>query len=147
MRKRQLASILAGLATVLGLSTTPTQAIVILDSTWKANGGSPGHETEGFGANAALAQQPQFAGAVSVAVSNGAGSGTWIGDDAEGHAYILTAAHLVVDTDENNAFTGFEQPKFVTASSDIGGHFVEYQATKIIVHPHVMQRRDSRTAS
>ena len=135
MRTSKLLQVTGGVFAALLLSSLPTQAIVILDSTWKANGGGPGHETEGFGANAALAQQPQFAGAVSVAVSNGAGSGTWIGDDAAGHAYILTAAHLVVDTDDNNDFTGFEQPKFVTATSDIGGQFVEYQATKIIVHP------------
>lgn len=125
----------AGLVAALILSTTPTQAIVILDSTWKANGGAPGKEAQGFEANAALAQQPQFAGAVSIAVSNGAGSGTWIGDDPQGHAYILTAAHLVVDTDDKNNFVGVEKPKFVTALSDIGGQLVEYPVTKIAVHP------------
>ena len=73
---------------------SPANAVVILDSTWKANGGSKGHEAAGFSAHFALANEPQFASKVGLwGGDDYSGSGTWIGNDDEGHAYILTAAH------------------------------------------------------
>ena len=74
----------------------PSGAVIVLDSTWRAEGGRPGRESRGFRAHIALANQPQFAGLVSFSNDDGeiwgAASGTWIGNDASG-GYILTAGH------------------------------------------------------
>jgi hypothetical protein len=77
----------------------PAGAVVILDSTWRAEGGRPGRESAGFRAHIALANQPQFAGLVSFSRDGqiwGSGSGTWIAN-VGGRGCILTAAHLFDD--------------------------------------------------
>ncbi|MBP2313130.1 S1 family peptidase [Azospirillum soli] len=76
----------------------PLPAVVILDSTWREEGGARGREADGFSAHIRLANQPQFRSLVALAYEEdgewGAGSGTWLGnDDAHGHAYVLTSAH------------------------------------------------------
>lgn len=92
-RRRALAA-LAG--TSLTAAIRPAGAVVILDSTWKAEGGGPGHESEGFGAHIALANQPQFDSLVAFSSDEGASwgeaSGTWIGN-VDGRARVLTAGH------------------------------------------------------
>jgi len=78
----------------------PAGAVVILEATWRANGGAPGHWDQGFAQHQALAAQPQFR--VMVALSQdggkeyGVASGIWIGNQ-DGHAMILTAAHVFDD--------------------------------------------------
>ena len=74
----------------------PTGAVSILDSTWSAEGGAAGREWAGFGAHLRLAAEPQFRPVLAFATEGkvwGGASGTWIGND-DGHAYILTAAHI-----------------------------------------------------
>lgn len=78
----------------------PAGAVIVLDSTWWREGGRPGHETKGFGAHIALANQPQFASLVAMARNRGgddpgwgAASGTWIGN-VGGRGRILTSAHV-----------------------------------------------------
>ncbi len=73
----------------------PASAVVILDSTWAEEGGTPDDPAAGFGAAKALANEPQFAASVALRKDGGAWgacSGVWIGND-EAHAYVLTAAH------------------------------------------------------
>lgn len=78
--------------------TAPLQAgaVVVLDSTWREEGGRRGREDQGFGAHIRLAHQPQFDALMSFyGVEEedwGVASGTWIGND-QGKGYILTAAH------------------------------------------------------
>jgi hypothetical protein len=75
-------------------------AVVILDSTWKENGGTRAHPERGFKANADLARQPQFRALVSISGEDGEswgiGSGTWIGN-RNGLGYVMTAAHVMED--------------------------------------------------
>jgi len=93
-RRRFLAGSLG--ATML-TATRPSGAVVVLDSTWQAEGGRPGRESAGFRAHMALARQPQFASLVALSGDGGhnwaTASGTWIGND-DGHSYVLTAAHV-----------------------------------------------------
>lgn len=86
----RLFAVLSTLAAV----ANPAFAVVTLDSTWEANGGTEGAEAQGFGAHEALAMQPQFAAIFGLwDGTDYLGSGTWIGNDDAGHGYILTAAH------------------------------------------------------
>ncbi|NLY28074.1 MAG: peptidase S1 [Alcaligenaceae bacterium] len=86
-------TLLTGLAT----SVPPEAgAVVILDSTWREEGGRKGREWQGFDAHIALAAEPQFRGVLALATdaeSWGEASATWIGND-EKHAYLLTSAHI-----------------------------------------------------
>lgn len=79
----------------------PAPAVVILDSTWREEGGKPGQEADGFGAHVALANQPQFRAVLALDAADGSedgvGSGTWIGND-DRYGYVLTAAHNFDDT-------------------------------------------------
>ncbi len=92
-RRRTIAA-LAGVS--VAAAARPSEAVVILDSTWKAEGGRPGRESAGFGAHIALANQPQFNSLVAFSSDDGESwgqaSGTWIGN-VDGRACILTAAH------------------------------------------------------
>lgn len=88
-------------STALAAATRPAGAVIILDSTWRAEGGRPGRESDGFRAHIALANQPQFAALVALAYVLdeeewgpwGAASGTWIANSG-GAGYVLTAAHV-----------------------------------------------------
>jgi hypothetical protein len=86
-RRRLLAGCLAG--GTVAASATSARAVIILDSTWRAEGG--------FRAHVALANQPQFASVIALSADEGevwgAASGTWLGN-VGGRARILTAAHV-----------------------------------------------------
>ncbi len=92
-RRRILAAV-AGAS--LGAAIRPADAVVILDSTWNAEGGGPGRESAGFGAHIALANQPQFDSLVAFSSDEGEdwghASGTWIGN-IDGRGRVLTAGH------------------------------------------------------
>jgi hypothetical protein len=94
-RRRLLAAGLVGASSAAVLR--PAGAVIVLDSTWRAEGGRPGHESEGFGAHIALAHQPQFKGVIAMSDDGGGiwgnATGTWMGN-VDGHARILTAAHV-----------------------------------------------------
>src|SRR5947209_20314151 len=95
-RRRTLVA-LAGIS--VAAAARPSGAVIILDSTWRAEGGRPGRESAGFRAHIALANQPQFARLVSFSRDEevwGSGSGTWIAN-VGGRGRILTAAHLFDD--------------------------------------------------
>ncbi len=80
----------------LAVLAPQAQAVIILDSTWRQEGGARGREWAGFAAHLRLAAEPQFKPVLAFATDGktwGEASGTWIGNDA-GHAYILTAAHI-----------------------------------------------------
>ncbi len=74
----------------------PAGAVVVLDGTWRAEGGRPGREDGGFGAHEALARQPQFASVMALSEDDGdswnTASGTWIGNVA-GAGVVLTSGH------------------------------------------------------
>jgi len=87
---------------VIGLFMPGTpQAVVILDSTWREEGGRSGREADGFTAHIKLANEPQFRSLVALSDDGGkvwgVGSGTWIGND-DAHGYVLAAAHSFDDT-------------------------------------------------
>jgi len=83
--------------TSLAVTLRPAGAVIVLDSTWRAEGGGPGQESRGFRAHVALANQPQFAGLIPLSHAGddewGVGSGTWIGNFG-GFGHVLTAAHV-----------------------------------------------------
>lgn len=83
------------------LAPQAAPAVVILDSTWREEGGGRGREAAGFGAHIRLARQPQFRSLVAVSYDDGetwgSGSGTWIGND-DAHGYVLTSAHVLEES-------------------------------------------------
>jgi len=89
------------LAAVGLLMPQAAPGVVILDSTWREEGGGRGRETAGFGAHIRLAHEPQFRSLVSLSYDDGetwgSGSGTWIGND-DSYGYVLTSAHVMDDT-------------------------------------------------
>lgn len=114
-------------------------AVIILDSTWAAEGGSKRAPADGFEAAKALAHQPQFAATIAFAENDGEPnwgecSGTWIGnDEAAGVAYVLTAAHCFPEggsasdylyrSTGGSVFEGSEliiHPEYVDVSSTTG---------------------------
>lgn len=106
------------------LGAVPAGAVVVLDSTWAEEGGRKGAEAAGFAAHEALAMEPQFAAIFGL--WDGAaytGSATWIGNDAAGHGWLLTAAH---NFDDGAAVADF------TYYSREGG---EYFGEEVFIHP------------
>lgn len=88
--------VIAALALALA---APAHAVVILEDTWRAEGGSDENWAAGFSAHDALAAQPQFRAMVALTQDErewGVASGVWIGNGG-GSAYILTAGHVVTD--------------------------------------------------
>lgn len=96
----------------------PANAVIILDSTYKA---------EGYKAAEALAAQPQFAAVFAFcdSIDDGCGnaSGTWIGND-DAHGYILTAAH--------NFDGGYGIDTWAYRSKE--GRY--YKASAVTIHPN-----------
>jgi hypothetical protein len=94
-RRRVVAGALA--STALAGAIRPAGAIIIQDSTWRAEGGRPGRERDGFRAHIALANQPQFDSLVALSKDNGQewndASGTWLGNFG-GVGHVLSAAHV-----------------------------------------------------
>lgn len=74
---------------LLAATPRPSGAVIILDSTWRAE--------DGFRAHLALADQPQFASVIALSSDDGqvwgSASATWLGN-LRGRARILTAAHI-----------------------------------------------------
>lgn len=99
MRQLIVAFSLLGLAAIA--SAAPVAAAVILDDTWRANGGSEKDWSAGFGPAMALAAKPQFAAVIGMGGEDQSEgyrcTGTWLGNDDNGHAFVLTAAHCVAD--------------------------------------------------
>lgn len=88
---------------LLGASLLPAvafrhdaRAVVILDTTWRAEGGRPGREVEGYAAHIELAHQPQFNCLVALSQDEGEewddASATWLGN-FDGAGWLLTAGH------------------------------------------------------
>jgi hypothetical protein len=79
---------------------SPAAAVVAVEQTWRANGGSEQHWDQGFSAHEALAAQPQFRAMVALSQDGGkeygVASGVWIGNH-NGRAMILTAGHVFSD--------------------------------------------------
>lgn len=111
------------------------QAVVILDSTWAAHGGTEENPAAGFGAHIALANQPQFDAAVSFSTDGeafGACSGTWIGN-FDGAGYVLTAGHCF------EAGAGADAYVYRTQGGGL------YRGTELFVHPRWNGDLDTRT--
>lgn len=104
--KSRIVSALLGTALLSLAAAGPAHAVIILDSTWADQGGADGAEGDGFGAAKALAMEPQFCAIMSFFDGEQIGaSGTWIGNDEDGNAYVLTAAHNFGDGDDPNTWT------------------------------------------
>jgi hypothetical protein len=99
-RRQLLAGVLVP-ATFFSAALRPAGAVVILDSTWRAEGGRSGRESEGFVAHEALARQPQFASVMALSEDDGEtwgeASGTWIGNmpgpNGASEGVVLTSGH------------------------------------------------------
>ncbi|MER2605059.1 MAG: trypsin-like serine protease [Siculibacillus sp.] len=132
--RRALLAAAVLLAAVVGAD--PATAVVVLDETWKAEGGAKGREAEGFGAHLRLAAEPQFRAVLALARPDGEwgeASGTWIGNDDDGHAWILTAAHVYDLPAEAGAYV-VREPNGRTLVAD-----------QIRVHPKWNGDTDTRT--
>lgn len=103
----------------------PAPAVIILDSTWSQNGGARGAWDAGFGAHFDLAAQARFAAIMGFwdGTQYGA-SGTWIGNDADGNAYILTAAHNFDGGNDASAWVYYTR-------EDVG-----YDGLDLWIHPN-----------
>lgn len=97
------------------------RAVIILDSTYKA---------EGYKAAEALAAEPQFAAVFAFCNGEndgcGSASGTWIGND-DSHGYILTAGH--------NFGEGFVADSWVYRSK--AGKY--YKGAAVVVNPNYLR--------
>jgi len=85
-----------GLVAMFAPLAPPSSAVVILDSTWRKEGGTRKRPWAGFDAHIRLAADPRFLPVLALSTDEetwGEATGTWIGNDAT-HAYILTAAHI-----------------------------------------------------
>lgn len=123
--KSKTISALLGMALLGVAAAGPAQAVIILDSTWADQGGAAGAEGAGFGAAKALAMEPQFCAIMSFYDGEQiGGSGTWIGNDADGTAYVLTAAHN---------FGGDGEPTRWTYYSRAG---TEFTGKAVHIHPN-----------
>lgn len=114
------------LAAGLAAFAPPADAVIILDSTWREEGGRRGREADGFGAHIALANRPPFDGVIAFSSDGdtwGDCSGTWIGNDG-GVAYVLTSAHCFADA-------GSKASMYIYRSRD--GSI--YEGLEVIFHP------------
>lgn len=104
-RRRAVAGAIAS-ASLVG-TIRPAGAVIILDSTWSAEGGRPGHDKDGFRAHIALANQPQFDSLIALSEDDGEewddASGTWVGNFG-GVGYVLTAAHVYKHGEQANSY-------------------------------------------
>lgn len=120
---------------VTTLSAPPAASVVVLDGTWRSEGGRKGREWAGFGAHVRLAAEPQFAAVVALGVDEenwGEASGTWIGNHKD-RGYILTAAHV---------FEPLADPETFLVRSP-GGRV--HRADRIWVHPDWNGDTETRT--
>jgi hypothetical protein len=120
------------LALAIMAAPLPVAAVVVLDSTWAEHGGKPGAWSRGFDAHFDLAAQPQFAGIVGFWDGEQyGGSGTWIGNDADGHAYVLTAAH---NFDDGGSFDSW----YYYSRND-----AEFEGMDLWIHPKYDENDDA----
>ena len=109
MSRRRASRVAMLLAAAIGfaLAAGTARAVIVIDETWRAEGGAPGQEPDGFAAHVALAHQPQFKGLVAFSSDDGEEwndcSGTWLGNFG-GAGYVLTAAHCFKPADGADAF-------------------------------------------
>ena len=114
----------AGVLTAAVIACGPASAVIVLDSTWSENGGSFWDSDAGFDAHFALAAQDDFAAIIGLWDGEQfGGSGVWIGNDAEGHAYVLTAAHNFDDDADPAAWLYYTRDD------------TEFQGLELWVHP------------
>ena len=94
-RRRLLTGLLATTPIVAAAQTAG--AVIIQDSTFRAEGGRPNDPLPGFRAHIALANQPQFDSLVALSEDGGDSwddcSATWLGNFG-GFGWLLTAAHI-----------------------------------------------------
>ncbi len=117
------------------LASAPASAVVILDGTWRDQGGAPGYEWVGFAAHLKLASEPQFRGVLALASDGetwGEASGTWIGND-DTHGWVLTAAHV------------FDLPARPDAYVVRAPNGSVMKADRVFVHPKWNGDAESRT--
>ena len=120
---------LAGVALIAGIGLSAAagvaRAVVILESTWAAEGGGPGAEPDGFAAHTALAYQPQFRSLVAFSGDDGESwkdcSGTWLGN-FDGAGYVLTAAHCFEPGDGADAFRYRTEGDTVREGAEVWRH-------------------------
>ena len=109
---------------VMCSGATAAFAVVILDETWTEHGGTSDEPGNGFGAHIVLADKIDFAAGIGLWDGESfAASGTWIGNDSSGSAYILTSAHN---------FEPGEDASVWTYVSSTGG---EYAGAELWIHP------------
>jgi hypothetical protein len=105
------------------LNAAAANAVVVLDQTWFEYGGSDADPSNGFGAHIALASKAEFAAGFGLWDGEVfAASGTWIGNDSEGDAYILTSAHNFEPTDDASAWSYVASTGEMFAGVDLWVH-------------------------
>lgn len=105
------------------LLATTSQAVIILDSTYKKSG---------FKKAEALALQPQFASLIFLEGDDSSGSGSWIGN-YDGHGYVLTAGHMFPKDTKPSAYS------YITIDG------TTYEGDRIYRHPLWNHNLDDRT--
>lgn len=121
MKRLRLASLACA---VIGSTATAAFPVVVLDETWAEYGGTRAEPASGFGAHITLAAKSDFS--AGFGLWDGAAftaSGTWIGNDSAGSAYILTSAHNFEPDDDASVWT------YVSST---GG---EYAGSDLWIHP------------
>jgi hypothetical protein len=106
--------------------TTPAQAVIILESTYKKSG---------FKLAESLALAPQFSSLMLLEgddEDSSSGSGSWIGNYKD-HGYVLTAAHMFEDGMQASDYT----------YSTLDG--TEYKGSEVFIHPLWNGNFDERT--
>lgn len=124
----------AALVAVVAI-TAPAEAVIVLDSTWKREGGTKADPTKGYAAHFRLAADPRFNSVLALGSDDeswGEASGTWIGND-ERHAYILTAAHV------------FDLPGSPSDYLVRGGDGTPLRPDKLWIHPKWTGDVDNQT--
>jgi hypothetical protein len=104
-RRRLLTGLLS--ATPIAGAARTAGAVIIQDSTWRAEGGRPDDGVAGFRAHIALANQQQFDSLIALSEDGGDSwddcSATWLGNFG-GKAWVLTAAHVFKKGEKANTY-------------------------------------------
>jgi hypothetical protein len=121
--QRKLTILVTLAIAVMGAGTA--NSVVVLDETWSEYGGSEAEPSSGFGAHIALAKKKDFAAGFGLWDGDAfAASGTWIGNDSSGSAYILTSAHNFEPGDDASVWT------YVSSTNQ------EYGGSELWLHPN-----------
>lgn len=109
----------------------PARAVIILDSTWAEYGGQRGAWDQGFDAHFELAAQARFSSIMGLwDGTQYGGSGTWIGNDADGNAYVLTAAHNFDGGGDADTWTYYTRDEMA------------FDGLKLWIHPEYDENND-----